>query len=251
MKRVSLKLVVGAVAVSLAAWNCPLLGQQTSTSPFGSRTTGGAGGTTAPRNTSAPRTSTGGTSAEQPSLMQEASGTVSGNERYIRGNRQGQFVGAGSEDARLTGVSQAIGAGGPGGQANRMGGRNGNILGQLIQSQFNPQAFNMGGQAGRTPIRIPIRLGFTPNPAPPAKFTAQFATRLGRLPALTTVGPIEVQLEGETVVLRGTVASEGDRQLAEEIALLEPGVSKVKNELQVQEADTNAAEPPAPTSENP
>lgn len=47
------------------------------------------------------------------------------------------------------------------------------------------------------------------------------------------VESIEVELDGGTAVLRGTVASESDRRVAERTAKLEPGVRQVRNELVV------------------
>ena len=46
-------------------------------------------------------------------------------------------------------------------------------------------------------------------------------------------GPITVNLVGQTAVLQGTVASDADRQLAEDLARLEPGVMAVQNDLAV------------------
>jgi len=187
-------------------------------------------------------------------LMQSVDGGVSGSERYVRGNRQNQFVGVGSEDVRAVGVAD-MSAGGAGQQfGSLLGGRNGgNLLGQLMQgSQFNQPGRTQTGRGSTPQLRVPISLGFTPRPIATSRITAQLQTRLGRLPALTTVGPIEVALEGEAVVLRGTVASEGDRQLAEELLMMAPEVTKVKNELKVQGlADTGASAPPVPTPANP
>lgn len=44
---------------------------------------------------------------------------------------------------------------------------------------------------------------------------------------------IEAALTGETVVLRGTVLTEYDRLLAEELVALQPGIAKVENQLRV------------------
>ena len=38
---------------------------------------------------------------------------------------------------------------------------------------------------------------------------------------------------GRTAILRGTVATDEDRRLAEQLVLLEPGVAKVQNEITV------------------
>jgi BON domain-containing protein len=251
MKRITLGSGAGFVLIAVAGLLAgPAHAQTTSTGAFGSRTVGGSSGTSAPRTSTG--SSTQSTSANGMTLMQNVDGGVSGGERYVRGNRQGQFVGVGSEDTRAVGVSQA--GGGNSGQqfGNLLGGRNGSALGQLLQnSQFNQQGRTQSGRNGTTQLRIPIRLGFNPRPIATSKVTAQLQTRLGRLPALTTVGPIEVALEGEAVVLRGMVASEGDRQLAEELLMLEPEVTLVKNELKVQPlAESNGEALPAPTSAN-
>jgi len=42
-----------------------------------------------------------------------------------------------------------------------------------------------------------------------------------------------VQVEGQTAVLRGIVATEHERDLAGQVAMLEPRVSHVQNELEV------------------
>jgi hypothetical protein len=56
---------------------------------------------------------------------------------------------------------------------------------------------------------------------------------LGSCSRLQCLGPIEVSLTGRTATLRGRVASERDRSLAERLVLFEPGISKVENDLVV------------------
>jgi osmotically-inducible protein OsmY len=65
-------------------------------------------------------------------------------------------------------------------------------------------------------------------------------------PALTSrFGTVNVSVEGSTVTLRGTVNSEEDRQLAAQMAMLEPAVMSVQNDLKV------AAAAPAPAAVSP
>jgi len=52
-------------------------------------------------------------------------------------------------------------------------------------------------------------------------------------PAFKALGPIEVLLQDRTVFLRGSVATEHDRELAQRLALLEAGVDAVQNQLAV------------------
>lgn len=188
-------------------------------------------------------------------MMQQVTGSADSSARYIRNNREGQFVGAGNEDARAVGVAQAGGTSGNRNNASQFAslfsGQNGNLLGQFMQGQSNQG--NQRQRSSANQLRIPIRMdAFDVKPIATSRFTGQFQKRLGKLPALTTVGPIEVLLEGETVVLRGVVASEGDRQLAQQLAMLEPEVFQVKNELKIQAPAGSGGEAlPAPTSGTP
>jgi len=100
------------------------------------------------------------------------------------------------------------------------------------------------------PIHISYSLGFTAPPADTAAVAMKISGELSRLSGLYR--PIRVQVEGQTAVLRGTVATEHQRELASELAMLEPRVSQVRNELQVESAWTppqgSAASAPASQS---
>ena len=267
MKRLTF---VAAIAAGLFC--VELSAQQTNTGAFGQRTTGGTTGVSAPRTNSGNTGSSsqgasfgndGTNSTESPSgltMMRSGDdvGQASADARYIRGNRAaGDFVGVDNGEARAVGVMDiGTGGGSRGGQqfaslfsSSGRGGGN-NVLGQLLGGQFNQggNGRTRSSSGGNTQLRIPIRMDFTTTPAATSRFTGQFQKRLGKLPGLTTVTPIQVLLDGEEVVLRGVVASEGDRQLAEDLARLEPEVSKVRNELTVQTPDElDAAAPAAPT----
>ncbi|MFV2067349.1 MAG: BON domain-containing protein [Pirellulales bacterium] len=54
---------------------------------------------------------------------------------------------------------------------------------------------------------------------------------------------IDPELRERTLILRGTVASEDDRALAERLARLEPGVSHVENRLRVADGRSDRAPP--------
>lgn len=267
MKRLT---ILAAAAFAASLFGGELSAQQTSTGAFGQRTTGGTGGVSAPRGGSSGSSDTGSSFGNNGaegagatgglSMLRDVSGQADGSARYVRGNRAvGDFVGADTGDARVAGVMETGGAGGGRGGTQQFtsllsGGRNGNALGQLLSGQLN-QGGNQrtrSSAGGNMALRIPIRMDFTPTPVATSRFTAQFQRRLGKLPGLTTVGPIQVVLEGETVVLRGVVASEGDRLLAADLAKLEPGIDEVKNELTVQSLAESAAEgSPVPTTATP
>lgn len=245
-------------AFVIACLGSEVLAQQTSTGAFGQRTTGSSRGLTAPRNntgSSSPGMSSigAGTGGSLLESVGDVTGEAQEGARYTRNARaqSNEFVGAGAEDARAVGVVQASSNNVRGGTqqfSSLFSGRNGNVLGQLMSGQFN-QGGNQRTRSAATQLRIPIRMDFNPTPIATTRFTAQFQQRLGRLPGLAIVEPIQVLVEGESVVLRGVVASEGDRQLAADLAKLEPGVSMVRNEITVQSVGgSDAAARPVPTT---
>jgi osmotically-inducible protein OsmY len=176
-----------------------------------------------------------------------AGAALTGGERFLEQNRRGAFVGADSGDTANARGSLTNTRGG-------MSGLQGMFGNQGMFSQMNRMQQLQGNQnQGRNNQQLRIRLtmgGATPNvrSAPPARITNGFQVRLRRLPALQLVTPIEVVADGPVLVLRGEVASEGDRQMVEDLAMLEPEVTQVRNEIVVREAALPAEALPAPTS---
>jgi len=110
------------------------------------------------------------------------------------------------------------------------------LMAKAQQNQFNQQQAQKNArtnQQAQSQFRVPLRLGFQPQPVNPTNVTIVFPRRLTKIAGLQRLGGIEASLEGRTAVLRGTVASEADRQLAEGLARLEPEVMAVRNELVV------------------
>jgi osmotically-inducible protein OsmY len=251
MKLAARKLAVvklAAVAMALVAWGVlPQVawgqyvsgaglnnstGSSTSSGMFGSRTLGG--NTTGP--TSSGYGSSGGGSGTGSATAPVGQGsTLTGSERFLQANRQGAFVGADTGDTSNV-LSQSAG--------RNMQGLQG--LSNLF-SQANRQPNNNDKQNGKNQLRIPMRIAFTTRGVAPTRISAAFQTRLTRIPALQGAGQIAVKMEGSTAVLQGTVPSEADRSLAEGLALLEPGIAAVRNELAVAPAATTG-EMIAPTN---
>jgi hypothetical protein len=67
-----------------------------------------------------------------------------------------------------------------------------------------------------------------------AAAAANVQARMGRIPLPKRIANVKFILDGDTVVLRGQVANESDKKLAERLVMLEPGVDSVRNEVQVQ-----------------
>ncbi|MFO0902668.1 MAG: BON domain-containing protein [Pirellulales bacterium] len=122
------------------------------------------------------------------------------------------------------------------GMMGRMGGFGGMGMNQFGMNQQQ-------NQRGRQQLRIPMRLGFTSPPAQMSVRSRQFATRVPKIPGLKNVRELTIEMDGETAILRGKVDSEDQRLLVERMAKLEPGISAVQNELQVEATESL----PAPT----
>ena len=114
-------------------------------------------------------------------------------------------------------------------------------------ANFNQQG---GRNAVRPSIRIPLRIGFVPKPVPVAQFKSRFEERIANLSGINSVGPIRIAMNGSTAVLQGVVPTEADKDLAAGVAMLEPEVESVQNDLVVQEpaSESDAATPPPMTT---
>jgi hypothetical protein len=111
-----------------------------------------------------------------------------------------------------------------------------NLMNQSRQNQFNQQQAQKAARTTSQPqgqFRVPLRLGFQPQAIQPQPFDTIVTARMAKIAGLSRIGSINASLEGRTAVLRGTVPTEADRQLAEGLARLEPEVMAVRNELVV------------------
>jgi hypothetical protein len=167
-------------------------------------------------------------------------------------NRQaGDFVGIDTENTRrFVGASQtgsrAGGSTSRGGLLQQTG--SGGGFGQ--QSRGQSQNGGRGNQPGQTAdqdrgaIRCTLRVAFDYAPPTPAALSASLTQRLADIPAIHARSPLRVEVQGRTAVLRGAVATEHDRALAEQMIRLEAGIEAVKNEIVA--GDSTPAKPAAP-----
>ena len=72
------------------------------------------------------------------------------------------------------------------------------------------------------PGRSPLQVGMTAN------------DRLRTLPSRYQMGGVQVQMQGRTAVIQGSVANESDRRMSQLLMSLEPGVSRIDNRVIVQ-----------------
>lgn len=135
------------------------------------------------------------------------------------GNQQG-FVGRDAADAAA--FFQALGSNAANGQA--------------VRRQFNNNANRGRGaevnQDSRPPVRVELRLGFAPG-FERSTARSESLDRILRSVANKGLADVAVRLEAGRVTLEGSVPTASDRGLVERIARLEPGVSKVDNQLTI------------------
>lgn len=187
-----------------------------------------------------PRTE-GQTLSRQPRPGLSEAGSLRGNERFIRGaRRRGDFVGGDARDRRtFVGAQSGAGAARPSGDFENPGPRP--TAGVAEQPTPSPSA--------RAPLYDPrLVVGFSFDEPTSTERQRNLAAHLQEALWPETRLPIEVLLAGDAAVLRGAVESEEVRLMAAGLALLEPGVATVRNELLVRlpgTLDENAA-PAAP-----
>jgi osmotically-inducible protein OsmY len=99
---------------------------------------------------------------------------------------------------------------------------------QYSAGQYDDAINFLSNMAGRNRNRDSSRVTSSEDPSTVA---TKLAAELSQLSG--SYGPIRVQIKGQTAVLRGTVATEHDRDRAGRLAMLERTVSHVQNELRV------------------
>ncbi len=148
-----------------------------------------------------------------------------GQERLGRGERRG-FIGADRSDvADFIGAFQDRTANAtPAPSENRPNNRDRNR--------------NRGSDRPRTMIRVQYHIAFAYPTVSTSDLGRQLRDGIRVLNEASRArgyseGTAAVALDGQTATLRGVVASEYDRLVAEKMALLEPGVARVENQLRV------------------
>lgn len=254
------------IALAAMAWSRPTAAQtrssrggtgSSSQGLFGTQTVGSSSNFAAPSGSTGGTSNTtggssnnsglgNGTNAQDPFAQQNVASQARGPQIQTTQQR-GAFVGADSADTTNARSLQGTNT------RSQFGANNG--LAQL-QNLFAQglQNINQGNQQGaQVQIPVSLKLGFTPQPVSSTRVQA-FATRLTRVPSIRFVGPASVTMEGRTAVLRGRVLTEEDRELAQALALMEPDVTDVRNELTVDTTATTespAEELPAVSTRTP
>ena len=129
------------------------------------------------------------------------------------------------------------------GQGNQYGNGQGSPYGN---GQGNPY----GNGRGSVSIRTTLSVGFESSANNSRHFSSSLARRLADLPALHWHSPGQVEIQGRTAILRGVVATEHDRDLAERVVRLEAAIDRVQNQLVVA-STTKAVKSSGAASESP
>jgi hypothetical protein len=173
----------------------------------------------------------------------ENTGTLEGNERFLRENRRpGDFVGTDTRDRR-----EFVGAV----SGETSGPIRSAITGPLVRSTpVTASANRLPYTGSNTRMYEPrLRVGFTGQNPAANQLSAVLTHQLQASHELHATSPIEVSVEAGTATLRGAVASEHEKHLAALIASFEPGISRVDNQLRV--TQPGAAVPAASPSDSP
>ncbi len=144
---------------------------------------------------------------------------TTGNDWFIHRNQgPGSFVGASSQSQ--TGFVGAQNA--TGGTAQTA------VTAKVPVTNLNDTLM----ARGRTDLYDPrLELGFESKAHSVEAISSALARQLNSCPSLHLSSPISVLVAGQTATVRGEVASEWDRAMAEQMVLFEPGISEVQNQL--------------------
>lgn len=227
--------------------------QQSNRTRFGSAPVGG-GPSTSPagtqRTTSPQQATPQGTAGTGGTRSSGTRGTGDFVSQFNAAGAEGMevpegFIGRGAADQPFVGRPGAENANGMGNASRSRTGRGRGTTtrgqGQFGQfGQFGQQGLNAnlagdrtrGGQADRQ-IRVIYRPVFSTALAARPASTERISESLAKSTAFAAASGLSVETDGGVLVLRGQVSSEYNRQLAERMARLEPGVTRVRNELTV------------------
>ncbi len=205
-------------------------GGSSSSSPFGSSSSGFGS------NSGTSGGQRGGAASSQSSAFSNSQGLGSGGAGF-RGAGSGNMLQSVGGNTGIGGAAigrnQGMGMNGMG-----MNGMGMNGMGMNGMGMGRNQMGMMGGQnqnsnrSSRGSIRFPLKIAFQPVAIAPSIRSQRFEARLGNLPGVTSAN-VTVSMSGRTAILNGTVGSDHEKELIARIALLEPGISDVQNDLQV------------------
>ena len=202
--------------------------------------TGGTGaGNNGSRNAGLQQT---GQLSASAAIQRSATDTVGGSSgSFLSRNTQGGAGGNTGFNSALDSITGGLGLG-----MGLNGGRGGMGMGGMGMGGMGGQnQMSLQGTTGTPMVRTFLRLGFEPSFPESSAVSAQLTKRLPRIPGLESVSGLDVKMVGKTAVIQGVVASQRQRSLISRLAVLEPGISDVQNELTVDPELAERRAPPA------
>jgi len=188
-------------------------------------------------------TSTGGSGAAltQTGTVLNASdfGGGAANGNALRAATLGGMMGMNNASGMNMMGMNSMGMGG----MNRMGMGG---MGGMGMGGMGMGGMGMGGQGSAPALKIPIRLGdglmrSIPFASATPVRAVRFEKRLTKLRGVNTGTGVQMEVRAGIATLTGTVPTDRDLEMIEQMALLEPGIEKVENELTVDpESDLSA-----------
>jgi osmotically-inducible protein OsmY len=133
------------------------------------------------------------------------------------------------------------------------GGGRGGVQQQGRGGRGNQQQANQGrnGRQQQRQVRTVIQMGFNMPPRNQSAIATTVAQRLAQSRGVEAISPVTVTMNGRVAVLSGVVPTDHARNVAEQLALLEPGVSTVQNDLTVAEESSENSESASATAAPP
>ncbi len=186
----------------------------------------------------------GGTLSRRAQPGMADAGVLTGAERFLRGNRSARdFVGRDTRDtASFVGVV-------PGGTTPGLVRSAVTNLRDQTDRQVNRPEPTTSAARSQGPYQPRLELGFAIPPLDGAVKSAQLTARMARFASAPWLSGVAVEVQARTAILRGVVASEEQRLLAEELVRLEPGIDQVQNELTVGQSGPKAESKPVAPAE--
>ncbi|TWT81876.1 BON domain protein [Planctomycetes bacterium CA13] len=144
--------------------------------------------------------------------------------------QRGDSIGDSSDSSQGFGLGAV--SGNNTGAGGGFGGGFGGGLGGL--SGFGNLFGNNAGGATTPAIRTRLRSAIQVPPVSPLRTQQRLTRQLQSLPSQGRLPNVNVNMNGQTAVLNGTVQSERERRMSELLMRLEPGVRMVENRIQIQ-----------------
>ena len=168
------------------------------------------------------------------------SGQGFGQSQYGNNAQGGQaFVGRDSSDM------QAV--------FNQLGQSSNQFFQQLNRTMGRGRRNSAQQENVKRPIRVQLHVAFDHVRPQPAALATTVRSRLDTLLTRRNIVAPDVEVVGDTVILRGTAPNESQRLVIEKLVALEPGVAAVENQMTVEELPSNLdslPEVPIPPQEN-